>query len=162
MILASRTVLILRHSVTSPKSGAWHHGCVSPALRILACTIPGAEARLRAALPDAGFQFVFTTAEALAALKPGAFDLLILGMRFDESRALEFLQRVRENASLEGLPVVGIRGAARPAVISPQHFDLPMWAMGARDVIDFSAIPSNEAGDRHVRERLLRCAGHPP
>lgn len=131
-------------------------------MRILACTVPGAEARLSAALPDAELRFVFTTAEALAALKPDAFDLVIIGMRFDESRALEFLQLMREDAALAGLPIVGIRGAASTAVIAPQHFDLPMWAMGARDVIDFNAVPNNDAGNRHIRERLLRAAGHAP
>ena len=135
---------------------------MTPALRILACTVPLAEARLRAALPDADLQIAFTMAEALAALAPGAFDLLIVGMRFDESRALEFVQRVRQDASLQGLPIVGIRGAAAPMVIAPHHFDLPMWAMGACDVIDFNAIPNNEAGNRHIRERIARCAGRLP
>lgn len=131
-------------------------------MRILACTVPAAERRLRAALADAEIQVAFTMAEALAALAPGAFDLLIVGMRFDESRALEFVQRVRQDASLEGLPIIGIRGAAAPMVIAPQHFDLPMWALGACDVIDFNAIPENEAGNRHIRERIGRCAERRP
>lgn len=131
-------------------------------MRILACTVPGAERRLRTALPDAEMQVAFTMAEALAALAPGAFDLLIIGMRFDESRALEFVERVRQDASLAGLPIVGIRGAAAPMVIAPQHFDLPMWALGARDVIDFNAIPDSEAGNRHIRERIARCVGRHP
>ena len=28
---------------------------------------------------------------------------------------------------------------------------------GARDVIDFGAIPDNETGNRHIAERLARC-----
>ena len=28
---------------------------------------------------------------------------------------------------------------------------------GARDVIDFGAIPDTEAGNRHIAERLARC-----
>lgn len=127
-------------------------------MRVLACTIPGAEPRLRAVLIGAQLRAVFTTEEALEALKDEAFDLLILGMRFDESRALEFLQRIHQDTMLKRLPIVGIRGAAAPVVIAPQHFDLPMWAMGACDVIDFNAIPDNEVGNRHIRERLMRCA----
>jgi hypothetical protein len=34
---------------------------------------------------------------------------------------------------------------------------LPMWAMGACDVIDLSAIPDNDVGNRSIRERLIRC-----
>jgi CheY-like chemotaxis protein len=128
-------------------------------MRVLACTVPGAEPRLKAALPEGRLRVVFTSAEALDALKQEAFDLLILGMRFDESRALEFLQRIHADPTLGPLPpIVGIRGAATPVVIAPQHFDLPMWAMGACDVIDFYAVPDNEAGNRHIRERLARCA----
>jgi CheY-like chemotaxis protein len=128
-------------------------------MRVLACTVPLAEQRLRSALPGARLQIVFTTAEALEALGREDFDLLILGMRFDESRALEFLQRIHADPALQPLPpLVGIRGAASPVVIAPQHFDLPMWAMGACDVIDFYAIPDSEPGNRHIRERLERCA----
>ena len=128
-------------------------------MRVLACTVPAAEPRLKAALPEGRLRVVFTSAEALDALKQEAFDLLILGMRFDESRALEFLQRIHADPALGPLPpIVGIRGAATPVVIAPQHFDLPMWAMGACDVIDFYAVPDNEAGNRHIRERLARCA----
>jgi CheY-like chemotaxis protein len=128
-------------------------------MRVLACTVPAAEPRLKAALPEGRLRVVFTSAEALEALKQEAFDLLILGMRFDESRALEFLQRIHADPTLGPLPpIVGIRGAATPVVIAPQHFDLPMWAMGACDVIDFYAVPDNEAGNRHIRERLARCA----
>ena len=129
-------------------------------MRVLACTVPGAEPRLRAVLPEARVQIALTTAEALEALTRETFDLLLIGMRFDESRALEFLQRV--HADVKPLPpIVGIRGAASPVVISPRHFDLPMWAMGACDVIDFYAVPDNEAGNRHIRERLTRCALNP-
>jgi CheY-like chemotaxis protein len=128
-------------------------------MRVLACTVPAAEPRLKAVLPEGRLQIAFTSAEALDALKQEAFDLLILGMRFDESRALEFLQRIHADPALGPLPpIVGIRGAATPVVIAPQHFDLPMWAMGACDVIDFYAVPDNEAGNRHIRERLARCA----
>lgn len=133
-----------------------------PLMKVLACTVPGAEARLRAALPDAELLVVFTTAAALEIMNRDALDLLIIGMRFDESRALEFLQRIHDEAERKGLPIVGIRGAAAPVVIAPQHFDLPMWAMGARDVIDFNAIPDNEVGNRHIRERLIRCARGSP
>jgi CheY-like chemotaxis protein len=128
-------------------------------MRVLACTVPLAKRRLAAALPDDSLEVVYTSAEALEALRREPFDLVIIGMRFDESRALEFLQRIHADAGSGPLPpIVGIRGAATALVVSPQHFDLPMWAMGACDVIDFSAIPDNEVGNRHIRERLTRCA----
>lgn len=131
---------------------------MAPSMRVLACTVPAAEPRLRSVLPDAQLRVVLTTADALESLRRDAFDLLLIGMRFDESRALEFLQRIHKDPTINRPPFVGIRGAATEVVISPHIFDLPMWAMGACDVIDFGAIPNNEVGNRHIRERLIRCA----
>jgi len=125
-------------------------------VRVLACTIPGTQARLRAVLPDAELHLVYTTDEALRLLRRHRFDLLMIGLRFDESRGLELPGRIQAEG-LEMPPFVGMRGARTPAAISPQAFDLPMWALGARDVIDFGAIPDNEAGNRHVAERLAHC-----
>jgi CheY-like chemotaxis protein len=127
-------------------------------LRVLACTVAEAEPRLRRVLPDADITVVLTMDAALETLKrDDAFDLLLVGMRFDESRALEFVERIHNDPAFSRPPIVGIRGAAREVVISPRHFDLPMWAMGACDVIDLSAVPNNDVGNRNIRERLIRC-----
>ena len=123
---------------------------------MLACTIQGTQARLRAVLPDAELHLVYTSDEALRLLRQHRFDLVMIGLRFDESRGLELPGRILTEG-LEMPPFVGLRGARTAAAISPQAFDLPMWALGARDVIDFGAIPDNDTGNRHIAERLARC-----
>lgn len=125
-------------------------------MRVLACTIPETQARLRAVLPDAELHLAYTTDEALRLLRQHRFDLVMIGLRFDESRALELPGRILTEG-LEMPPFVGMRGARTAAAISPQAFDLPMWALGARDVIDFGAVPDNDTGNRHIAERLARC-----
>jgi CheY-like chemotaxis protein len=125
-------------------------------VRVLACTIQGTQARLRAVLPDAELHLVYTSDEALRLLRQHRFDLVMIGLRFDESRGLELPGRILTEG-LEMPPFVGLRGARTAAAISPQAFDLPMWALGARDVIDFGAIPDNDTGNRHIAERLARC-----
>jgi CheY-like chemotaxis protein len=130
-----------------------------PVLRVLACTVPGTEPRLRAVLPDAELHFVFETEEALGALRHGSFDLVLVGIRFDESRALELLRRIEAEPDIRLPPLVGMRGAKSAYRVLPEVFDIPMLAMGACDVIDFSDIPNDEAGNAAVRERLLRCCG---
>ena len=129
---------------------------MTPPLRVLVCTVPGAEPRLRAVLPDAELHFVFKIADALAKLRDGSFDLLIIGIRFDESRALELLGRIALDPTLRKPVTVGIRGAKMAMRVSPEVFDIPMQAMGAVDIIDFSDIPNDEAGNAAVCERLLR------
>ena len=108
-------------------------------------------------LPDAELHLVYTTDEALRLLRQHRFDLVMIGLRFDESRGLELPGRILTEG-LETPPFVGMRGARTAAAISPQAFDLPMWALGARDVIDFGAIPDNDTGNRHIAERLARSA----
>lgn len=132
---------------------------MASALRVLACTVPGTEARLRAVLPDAELQVVFNSRDALKALRSASFDLLLVGIRFDESRALEFVRSINADPTLQKPPIVGIRGARATHRLSPDVFDLPMYAMGARDVIDFSDIPNDDAGNAAARERLLRACG---
>src|SRR3954466_14131915 len=125
-------------------------------MRVLACTSREAEARLRAVLPDAELHFAFTFAEGLKALSAAKYDLLIIGMMFDESRALEFLREVH---SVDLPPLVGIRGAKLPQKVAPTTFELPMRALGALDVIDFGSIPRDERGNADIRARVLKCAG---
>lgn len=132
---------------------------MASALRVLACTVPGTEARLRAVLPDAELQVVFNSLDALKALRGASFDLLLVGIRFDESRALEFVRSINADPTLQKPPIVGIRGARATYPLSPEVFDLPMRAMGASDVIDFSDIPNDDAGNAAARERLLRACG---
>jgi CheY-like chemotaxis protein len=132
---------------------------MASSLRVLACTVPGAEERLRAALPDAELRIALTVADALAALAAEPFDLLLIGMKFDESRGLELLRIIQADPGLPQPPMAGIRGAKVAAWVAPEMFDIPMRAMGARDVIDFGSIPNDEAGNAEVRLRLLRCCG---
>ena len=125
-------------------------------MRVLACTIPGTAARLGRVLADAELYLAYTTQEALRLLADKPVDLLLIGMRFDESRGLELPARLQA-AGVALPPFVGMRGARTAAATSPEVFDLPMWALGARDVIDFGAIPDNATGNAHIAERLARC-----
>lgn len=64
-------------------------------MRVLACTIPGTAERLGRVLPDAELYLAYTTQEALRLLADKPVDLLLIGMRFDESRGLELPARRR-------------------------------------------------------------------
>ncbi len=127
-------------------------------MRVLVCTVPEAVVRLRSVLNDAELHVAHNTEQALRSLQVRTFDLAVIGMLFDESRGLELLRRIRADPRLKPPPIVGVRGGKTPKPVPPDLFDLPMWAMGACDVVDFVAIPSTEAGNGSIRERLLRCA----
>jgi PleD family two-component response regulator len=130
-------------------------------LRFLACTVPGVDGRIAVALAGEQVHFVRTVEEAMHALTHVPFDLVIIGMLFDESRGLELLRRIRANSSFGKVAVAGVRGAKLQRRIPPEAFDVPMLGMGACDVIDLAAIAPEEAGDRELRERLIRCTREP-
>lgn len=127
-------------------------------MRVLACIVAETLPRLRSVLSDVQLHVARDIEEALRYLKRQEYDLLVVGMLFDESRGLELIRRIRADAALKPPPIVGVRGGKTPVPLSPQVFDFPMWALGACDVIDFGAIPNNEAGNRAIHERLTRCA----
>ncbi|MBV8033043.1 MAG: hypothetical protein JO035_16130 [Betaproteobacteria bacterium] len=127
-------------------------------LRILVCASEEAAGRLNRALVGHDLTYLGSSEEALSALREGRFDLVILGMSFDEWRALEFLERLRASPALAHVPVAAIRGARRPSVINPDSFDLPARLLDARDVIDFAAIPNNPSGQEEIRRRIVAAS----
>jgi PleD family two-component response regulator len=113
--------------------------------------------RLRKGLVDEELVVATTFSQAMAALARQRFDVVLIGMLFDESRALEFMRAIRADERLAGIPVIGMRGAKTARPISPELFDVPMFALGAADVIDFAAIPDDEAGNAHIAARIRAC-----
>lgn len=120
-------------------------------LRILACTSPEAERRLRQALAADNVEMALTFSAATRALRDQRWDVVIVGALFDESRALELMQLLR---SFPRVPIVGIRGAKIARFLSPEVFDVPMKLLGALDVIDFASIPDDATGNAEIGVRI--------
>lgn len=127
--------------------------------RILACTVPEAEPRLRRALAGDDLGFAFDMDSATTRLEHERFDLVLIGMLFAESRGLELLEWIRSHAPLADVPVVGLHGARVGQQLPPEVFYTPMRALGARDVIDMGALPDDAAGDAELMRRVGACVG---
>jgi CheY-like chemotaxis protein len=128
------------------------------AYRILVCASPEAEQRLRKALPAEDVQMALTLSDAMSALRQHKWDVVVIGAMFHESRALELMQLLSAKQGLPATPIVGIRGAKIPRLVSPDIFDLPMRSLGAVDVIDFAAIPDDAAGNAEIGTRIRAAA----
>lgn len=122
--------------------------------KILACTTPEAERRLRQALPADELQMALTFSDATSALLDGQWNVVIVGALFDESRALELMQLLRFDAAFPKVPIVGIRGAKIARSLQPEIFDIPMKLLGALDVIDFGSIADDAAGNAEIGSRI--------
>ena len=108
--------------------------------RVLACLAPEVRAQLRAAVAGGHVLFADDIEDALHALTHLDFDMVLIGMRFDESRGLELMQRVSANTTFARMPVVGVRDApVRPGTL--QAFDVPMRTLGAQEIVDLGVVP---------------------
>lgn len=74
--------------------------------RVLVASIPETDDKVRDCLPEHDLAFVRTMAEAVRALRHDGFQLIVIGLEFDEHRMLELLQYVRSLARYKEVPVV--------------------------------------------------------
>ena len=74
--------------------------------RVLVANVPEMDEKLRDCLPGHDLTFVRTMKEAITELRHDGFQLVVIGLEFDESRMLELLQYVRSLAHYKEVPVV--------------------------------------------------------
>lgn len=124
--------------------------------RVVAAVARSLQRRIRAILPDCEPRFVGTSAELLRALEQGSCDLLIVGLHFDQSSAMQALQRVlaRDGA----FPVVCVHGLPFSRLGHPalQASRLALSELGAHNFIDLLQYPDDALGNARVKAMLER------
>ena len=93
--------------------------------KVLAAAAPVMDEKLRECLPGHDLTFVRTMGQAIRALRSGGFQLVVIGLDFDESRMLELLQYVRSLPAYKEFPVICVHG---------DHFNLSEAVMKSIDV----------------------------
>ena len=76
------------------------------ATRVLVANIAEMDDKVRDCLPQHDLTFVRTMSEAVRELRHDGFQLVVIGLEFDEHRMLELLQYVRSLAHYREVPVV--------------------------------------------------------
>jgi hypothetical protein len=74
--------------------------------KVLVAAPPDMDAKITECLPGHDLLFIRTMPQAVAKLRQGGFQLVVIGLEFDESRMLELLQYVRSLAHYKEVPVV--------------------------------------------------------
>ena len=74
--------------------------------KVLVASVPELDEKIRECLPGHRLTFVRTMYEAITALRHDGFQLVVIGLEFDESRMLELLQYVRGLPAYRHAPVV--------------------------------------------------------
>jgi CheY-like chemotaxis protein len=130
--------------------------------RILIAGIEDSNRRLAGIFADCDAKFVSTIAEAQAELAAGRYDVILIAVRFDESRMFDFMRYLKSNPSLSSLPVICYRSARRALAATDMgrlSVELAARALGAYDFVDILTDPDIERGNARMRETVMRAAG---
>src|SRR5204863_3167121 len=88
----------------------WNAPCFSERMptnaQVLVANAPEMDGKIRDCLPGHDLTFVRTMHEAIHALRHDGFQLIVIGLDFDEHRMLELLQYVRSLPQYRESPVV--------------------------------------------------------
>jgi len=105
------------------------------------------DARLPGILAGYSLSFVRTLDEAKETLTGRNFDLIVIGVHFDESRMFDLLRHVRWQERHRATPVVCVLTTdfSRPA-IAAEGLEIAVKALGGTAYIDLKSL-----GDRETR-----------
>lgn len=121
--------------------------------KILIADLLRGAGRLATILREHELVYTNTVAEAMTLAKHGNFDLVIIGMLFDDSRMFDLIRAIKSNAKLQQTPVMGfcnetttLSGTNRDVTERVSHL------LGACDYVD-----TNEMNDAEILERIRTC-----
>ncbi len=108
-------------------------------IKVLVADIPEMDEKIRDCLPGHDVTFVRTMYDAIRALRHDGFQLVLIGLDFDESRMLELLQYVRGLPCYKDAPVVCVHAdnmSLNEAVM--KNIDIAVKALGGIGLLDLA------------------------
>jgi DNA-binding NtrC family response regulator len=125
-----------------------------PRATILIADVPEMEDVLRSCFLSHHVRYVISFDEAVAALRKTRYDMVVVGLTFDESHMFKLVHFVRSLDGYRAVPVVCVRGM--PSVLSDdmrRGLRDAVHAIGGDDFIDFALRPDD------LEELCRRLAG---
>src|ERR671937_305599 len=119
--------------------------------QVLVADVPAAQERL---------VFVHTLAAALRALAGEDFDLVLIGMHFDDSRMFDLLHAVRAGGRNRAVPIICYR--MRPLAfmaLSTQVIEVTVKALGAQAFADLAGFATEEEGNAALARLVAAATG---
>ena len=129
---------------------------------ILVASIPNANDGMSVVLSPHRITFVTTLAAALAALASDSFDLIMIGVYFDESRMFELLNGVRRSNGHALTPVICFRTVAMPdgpGSFSAESVATACQAAGASAFFDLVGTPDGDDGQARISALIEQVLG---
>jgi len=116
--------------------------------RVLVADVAEMDEKIRECLPGHDLSFVRTMWDAMRALRQDGFQLVVIGLEFDESRMLELLQYVRGLPRYKDIPVVCVHAEnlnLSEAVM--KNIDIAVKALGGIGFLNLGAGAINYKQD---------------
>ena len=122
--------------------------------RILVADIPESDRRLSEVLDGHELAFARTLGEAQRLLASATFDLIVIGVQFDDSRMFDLVRHVR-SVGQDKPPVACVRchRFTSPA-LSIEGLELAAQAATCNLFLDLTKYPDDAGGNAEVRQRL--------
>jgi PleD family two-component response regulator len=103
--------------------------------------------------------FVRTIGEATRALERTGYDLVIIGVHFDESRMFDLLRQIRADERYQATPVVCVASQRFGTPVSIESLEIATRALAANAFIDFARHGDHAAGNTAIRGVVQRFLG---
>jgi CheY-like chemotaxis protein len=124
---------------------------------ILVADVAEMRPRLSVILSRLEVTFVGTLDEAVKAMHRRMFDLIVIGVHFDESRMFDLLRHVRLDEKNRAKPVVCVRGhLLESTAISLEGLDIAIKALSGNVFVDFARFGTDAEGDAAIRRIIDR------
>ncbi|HEX6528242.1 MAG TPA: hypothetical protein VF004_00390 [Burkholderiales bacterium] len=126
--------------------------------KILVADVPQMDARYTAALRGWEIEFARTLGAARQALGGARYDLIAIGVYFDDSQMFDLVRALRAAERTAALPILCVRGRPGFTAVSTGTLETALRALGADRFIDLLEAAGNEAEAslREAAERLVR------
>ena len=126
--------------------------------KILVADVPQMDARYGTALQGWEIEFARTVGAARQALGRAPFDLIAIGVYFDDSQMFDLVRWLRAAERTAKLPILCVRGRPGFTAVSTSTLETALRALGADQFVDLleSAGAEADAALREAAERLVR------
>jgi hypothetical protein len=126
--------------------------------KILVADVPQMDGRYSPAFAGWEIAFVRSMSEARGALAAARYDLIAIGVYFDDSQMFDLLRLIRKDRVHGDVPVICVRGRTGFTAITGRTLEMTVTALGADEFIDLLHFGDDDAGNAALRasaEHLL-------
>ena len=124
--------------------------------RILVADTSDSDRRLSAILAGQDVMFARTIGEAQRLLAQQQFDLVMIGVHFDDSRMFDLVRAIRADDFQNEVPIVCVRGTPGYTVVSTSTLESALKVLAADTFVDLLHFAQEHSGNAALRAAVQR------